>query len=139
MSAVWTTMDGRQIEIRWMQSQHLVHSLNMIMRKNRLTKRHLLTRNDQLLNVFVTEVRERGLWQWAEAPIEQLYVPTLRETPAQLCMLRAILDVKPKNWEDIIGLFKQNPEQYIAHVLSCADPKWVPVVAKFTEYRLEGR
>lgn len=34
----WSTADGRQLDIRWMQTQHLINSANMVMRKSSVSQ-----------------------------------------------------------------------------------------------------
>lgn len=137
---VWKTREGRIIPVRWMASAHLIHAFNMAMRNNGMSSRDIPRvisnpKNDVFRAIW-KEVNDRGLVSWHSSGT-QLKATTLREKPAELCMLRAILDTKPENCEEIVEHFKQSPHTYIKHVLNCADPKWTPVVAKFTEYRLE--
>lgn len=141
----WTTQDGRVLDIRWMDSIHLVHSFNMIARKTNLRVDAAMSVRGAITAELITMIairdeikaRQLMLFTAAKQPA-QIVVPNAREDFKTLCMLRAILDVRPKlkNLEEIVEHFKDAPGRYIEHVVSCADPKWVPVVAKFAEYRL---
>jgi hypothetical protein len=151
MSAVWTTNDGRHIEVRWMQSQHLVHSFNMLLRKHSLHRATVelrlraVNRARDIVTHMVQELRDRGLYIWKTQT--ELSIPDVRETPAQLCILRALIDAN-KSWPGILdfhgaksciwyqfdsALDQLQREAATGHKDACA------ILAKFTEYRLEGR
>lgn len=133
----WTTMDGRVLEIRWMHSQHLVNTVNFVLQRNNLSRAQLEApaMTVPALIALRDEVKARQLYCWAPGnQLVKLDVP--KEDFKTLCMLRAIIDTQPKGVHDIIELFHRNPVSYSEHVLTCADPKWIPVVTKFAEYRL---
>lgn len=137
--STWTTQDGRVLQIAWMDSSHLVNSFNMVVRKNNLNPaqaaRAGFDGRNQPFAALRDEIKSRQLYIWR--PDGQLVAQGVpREDFKTLCMLRAILDAKPANVEEIVELFHRNPTSYSEHVLTCADPKWTPVVTKFVEYRL---
>lgn len=138
--AIWTTKDGQRIPVLWMASGHLVNSFNMLLKKNNIAPaqvdRIAQSPKNEIFRVMRDDIRARGLYNWAPGDVLHKFDGT-RETPPQLCMLRAIIDTKPKNWEEIVDRLYQDRDRYIEHVLSCADPKWTPVVTKFVEYRLD--
>lgn len=137
---LWITQDGRKIPVLWMTSKHLVYAFNMMLRKygiERSTVRSHVRGNGHVFDAMHDELQARGLMKW-NGSNDQLCTSSVRETPAQLCMLRALIDVKPKNCEEIIGHFYNAPDRMVEHINSHADPKWMPVRAKFAEYRLAG-
>lgn len=141
---VWVTNDGRHMVIKWMTSRHLVNSFNMMMRKwNMLADTvtvmaRQVSGGAQILCFMRDEIQSRQLYHWSDSkqPAQLIAADVPREDHKTLCMLRAILDTRPKGLEDIIELFHRNPASYTEHVLNCADPKWHWVKIKFTQYRL---
>lgn len=136
--AVWTTQDGRKIPIRWMESRHLVHSFNLLARRNNFGKSDvkLTMQRDKsgVVRAMVDELRARMLYNWR--PDQQLDTSKLpaRETPKQLCMLRALIDCG--YGVEMLQLFREHPDASIEHWTSTADPKWDRVKVKFVEYRM---
>ncbi len=64
-------------------------------------------------------------------------VPKLRETPEQLCWVRAIIDsVGPSRDHFKLSLFYRNPERWIADVMNSTDPTNLKIVAFALKYRL---
>lgn len=138
----WTTMDGRTIPVRWMDSAHLVNSFNMLCRKNSMSRsdvgRRMAQPGNEVLKAMVNELRARMLYNWRpDLQLDKSNVP--RETFTQLCMLRALIDCHYGPNE--IELFRDYPDSSIEHWTSTADPKWDRLKPKFFEYRLshEGR
>lgn len=135
--STWTTQDGRTIEIKWMQSSHLVHSFNMILRKNRFKREHM----DQFLKhatlgPMIDELKCRYLYSWR--PDDQLVPTKVRETPVQLCMLRALLDVWPMSDVGPIKAFHKDPQGAIEQMLANPE-KNARLLARFTLYRLDQK
>lgn len=134
---VWTTQDGRKIPVKWMDSAHLVNSFNMLCRKNSLSRNQvnlmMQQAGNEVFKAMVNELRGRMLYNWRpDGQLDTSKVP--RETPAQLCMLRALLDCHYGPNE--ILLFRDHPDSSIQHWTSTADPKWDRLKPKFVEHRL---
>ena len=135
--STWTTQDGRTVEIKWMQSSHLVHSFNMILRKNGLNRDHVKKyEHHAVLGPMISELKRRRLYTWQ--PDDQLKPIKMRETPAQLCMLRALLDVLPAPDVKPIEAFYKDPQGAIEQML--ANPHQnARLLARFTSYRLDPK
>lgn len=135
---MWKTQDGQTIPIRWMTSPHLVHSFNLLLRRNQLSRSTIhsakVTDKSGVLTAMIDELRARMLYSWR--PDNQLDTSKLpaRETPKQLCMLRALIDCH--YGPEMLELFRQQPDVSIEHWTSTADPKWQAARIKFVEYRL---
>lgn len=138
---VWRTQQGEVIEVQWMTSLHLVHSFNMVMRNNRFdanaARRRLAMVNDAFSTMY-REIDRRGLLHWAasgNSNFDQLRTDGIkRETPAQLAMLRAVLDTEPKASMSVT--FQEDPQAYVEHIL--ANPGgYQKEIVLFTQYRLE--
>lgn len=138
----WTTQAGEKIEVAWMTTPHLIHSFNMVMRKNNFSPDGVAVRiRKNLGDVFQamhTELRRRQRlrWQAPGTPAQnQLQLDgARRETPQQLAMLRAILDTAPLT-DSISVEFMANPDKVIERIMTVpyADRD---IAAKFIEYRL---
>lgn len=105
MSApLWTDRQGRKHEIKWMDSLHLVHSANMMLRQNKtwLTNAGL---------PMLEELCSRGLYFYQHAPPHQLVIPPYRESTIEMCMLRAILDTLGSG--GLLKKFREGPAQFI--------------------------
>ena len=112
MNKVWKTQDGRFIEYRWMQSQHLVHAINLVLRQVGIDSEEWYKfRTHRQIGLGIQEIEARGLNVWANK--EQLSVPLTRETPVQLCMLRALLDGRPRASVATMRMFYTNPDEFI--------------------------
>ena len=133
--ATWTTQDGRTIEIAWMASAHLVATLNMLMRNNRLM-RSTLKMAPHTVRALYAEVQRRGLDHIVPhiALYDQFGVCKLRETPTQLCMLRAMLDTDQVG-EKTLAEFQNDPQRVVEFFTSNA-AIYGRLMAKFVEYRL---
>lgn len=137
---MWRTQAGETIEVKWMASIHLVHSFNMVMRNNKFSAndaRHRLAR-DNLLTAMYREIDRRGLMHWApssNSSFDQLLTDGIkRETPAQLAMLRAMLDTEPT--ASMSAKFQEDPQAYLEYIL--ANPgDYQKEIVLFTQYRLE--
>jgi hypothetical protein len=83
----WQTKDGRKLEVAWMDSAHLVNTLNMLFRTGNNPQAVMKT-------AVYKEVARRGLMKIENigmtTPI--LVQPAHRETPIEMCMVRALLD-----------------------------------------------
>lgn len=135
---MWTTQDGQTIPIRWMTSPHLVHSFNLVARRNQITHSNakLIAMKDKagVLKAMIDELRSRMLYNWRpDGQLDTSKLPA-RETPKQLCMLRALIDCH--YGVEMLELFRQHPDVSIEHWTSSADPKWRAATVKFVEYRL---
>lgn len=144
MNVFWTTIDGRKIEIRWMQTKHLVNAFNKIIRDNGFDRRkvelRVSTRSTRkvppdTLDAMYAELRVRGVYNWIHG-LSQLHVPSIREKPVELCMLRALLDNDVD--ENFVDKFMGDPEGMTATILRDG-LRYPNVIAKFAEYRMEGR
>lgn len=136
--AIWKTRDGQSIPVKWMISAHLVHSFNLVVRRNQLDARGIQSamKRDKtgVLTAMVDELRARQLYNWRpDIQINTSELPA-RETPKQMCMLRALIDCGYGPNE--IELFRTCPDVSIEHWTSTADPKWDRLKPKFFEYRL---
>jgi len=151
MSTTWTTQDGRVLEIKWMDSIHLVHSVNMLMRKNSLNHLDLvksLIMADKSFGPMLQELKDRKLYAYDKlATPAQFTVPTHRESPIEMCMLRALIDTgiddRIVRADPTFGwkVFRNNPEAHRNLVAGAASVSPACVVAelwvKFVEYRFE--
>jgi hypothetical protein len=145
MNKTWTTAEGKTVEYAWMTSVHLVHTYNVLANRNDLTREQwpTLALNEQV-GMMIQELKARGLVQWVNngsGPLERLdrlAVPEHRETPLQMCMLRALLDVKPRSAPDIVRLFRQDMDKYIAVVERCVnkDERDRDIWTLFISYRV---
>ena len=138
--AVWTTMQGDKIPIKWMDSIHLIHSFNMVCRKNSITALNWQKwGDDKVMVAFVAELDSRGLLKWAShsSTFSQLdTVQVIRETPVELCMLRALIDTGSPS---LVKSFRRDRQRFIDQVIFDAqfgEPDAVRLNAKFVEYRL---
>ncbi len=141
----WRTAAGENIQIRWMQSTHLVHTMNKVIRDNDISRHYLnlLTRGSPRVKANIVlqlhdELKQRGLAVFESGPAQPQYkVPNVRETPTQLCILRAILDAEhaPKI---PVSAFYENPQKVVDTILENGT-LYPDLVAKFAEYRLEFR
>lgn len=157
MSATWTTNDGKVLDVKWMDSQHLINSINLIVRKNKLDRKKVdeLVANTTPPNkgfaAMVNEAKARHLWLWAwdsNKAIDQLQRPRHREDHNTMCLLRAMLDTgvtwpQVVNGQMAIGFLQQSPEvTFMGIDQALADPAEKDnaalhtLVAKYTEYRL---
>jgi hypothetical protein len=128
--STWKTLDGRVLVIKWMDSVHLVNSTNMQISK--LTgfmyqRMAVLTAKSTLY----PELKARRLWEEDKARSLKLVVPTHRETPVEMCVLRAILDTEPalmQHWVD--------DREEITKLILGGGRRYQKIYLKFTEYRL---
>jgi hypothetical protein len=116
--ATWMTNNGQQLEIIWMDSMHLYHSWMMTARNGR----HNYALRDEL--------EARGL--------DPDKVPGLRETPEQLCWVRAILDCDRSYTMKKLALrdFYANPTGWHSKQLSNYGLAAEPIIALAVKYRL---
>lgn len=132
----WMTQDGRRLDIRWMQSQHLAHSVNMVMRKSNIQFRSLTAMRKVKPNPFVIMLRElddRKILSESVRAINQVHIYPLRETLLELCMLRAIIDTR-RDPTPMLENFRAFPAEFIQSAISQQYDE--ALVVKFTEYRL---
>ena len=134
MNKVWKTQDGRFIEYRWMQSQHLVHAINLVLRQVGIDSEEWYKfRTHRQIGLGIQEIEARGLDVWANK--EQLSVPLTRETPVQLCMLRALLDGRPRASVATMRMFYTNPDEFIDAIQRhCTEHE--ELWARFIAYRV---
>jgi hypothetical protein len=142
-SYIWATQDGRSLDIRWMDSKHLVRSFNMLIRRNNMSVRAAERQDTMFFAAMRSELKSRGLWKWEGNQI--VIDPVSRETFKIMCMLRAMLDtniVWPPGREMIAVVTKLRieGEAFINKVMQAMHhdphPDWYRLVTKFTEYRL---
>lgn len=131
----WRTNDGRVLDIRWMDSTHLVNSFNMLCRKHSLTLVNFEQRapvsRDNILGNMADELRARGYFEWTPQ-FNQIAVPKTRESKQVLCMFRALVDhAMPETGRQMLGHFGS-----VNEFLERFDVPGV-VVASFAAYRLE--
>ena len=112
--AIWTTNDGQKLDVRWMDSVHLAHSFNLVLRRVGLTRGKTST--------VYPEIMHRRMLpdNYDSAPVA---IPTERETPDEMCMLNAVLNIHPSSFLS----WKQDKK---AFAINC--PKALPKV--WTEY-----
>lgn len=135
-AATWTTQDGREIEIQWMQTSHLVHSFNMILRNNGLSRETVtryVGRTHPVIASMVREIRTRGCYSWR--PDDTLVTVNVRETPVQLCMLRAIIDSGDDPRIPVTD-YLRNMDWYV-NTITKRPNEYPRIITKFAEYRLE--
>ena len=134
MNKVWKTQDGRFIEYKWMQSQHLVHAINLVLRQSNIDSEEWYRfRAHRQIGLGIQEIEARGLDVWANK--EQLSVPLTRETPVQLCMLRALLDGRPRASVATMHMFYANPDEFIDAIQRhCTEHE--ELWARFIAYRV---
>lgn len=83
----WRTRNGETLEIKWMNSTHLVNSLNLLVRINE---------NQKAIKDLRDECRRRGL---AKSPVSyvetlpQYEVPKQRESDIGIIWLNSMLDI----------------------------------------------
>jgi hypothetical protein len=161
--ATWTTNDGRALVIKWMDSQHIANSINMVIRKNKLRKVDASIMlelanadRDKAGNwAFASmgqELRDRGLFKWGTAADmdglpPQLERPDMRESFEQLCLIRALIDTG-KSWpgttsfHDAMSCIRYQFESAIVDLKNCVRRQWVgsadasAILIKYVEYRL---
>lgn len=80
----WKTIQGEVKEIAWMDSIHVAHSANLIIRRVTDTG---LPRGRHWTQPIVEEAKLRGIWFNKET--ERFDIPHKRETVAELCALNA--------------------------------------------------
>lgn len=130
----WKTKEGEKLEIAWMQSVHIVHSFNMMLKKQQWSRQQAeqrvrLNMQDAFENMY-EELRRRRFLRWSGDFIVAVAVP--RETPKELAMLRAILDTAPQSTA-ISQSFRKDTQAFIDKIM--AQPG-SPEAVKFVEYRL---
>lgn len=135
--SIWTTQDGRKIPVSWMQSQHLCHAFKLAIRNNGLSRagvmRHMLSADKpDVLDYLTEELQVRGLLMWTDN--SQISISTIRETPAQLCMLRAIIDSGGVH-ALLVGAFMKDRQTMLEWILD-KPAEHEDIIARFTEYRL---
>jgi hypothetical protein len=162
--ATWTTADGRALVIKWMDSQHIANSINMVIRKNNLKKVDAsimleLSGVDphkaghRAFAFMGQELRDRGLFRWgSELPTmaPQLERPDMRESFEQLCLIRALIDTG-KSWPgttsfyDAMSCIRYQFESAIVNLENCVRRQGFgyaianEILAKYIEYRLAPR
>lgn len=137
----WQTQDGRTLDIRWMDSLHLVHSFNMLCRKHSLSRESVMklagSTNNRMITNMVQELKSRRLMVWDDLHESQLEKTGVqRESFVTLCMLRALLDT---GLSGEVKNLRRHPEHYIGQIherVKAGEPTWAKVITKFTEYRL---
>lgn len=162
--ATWTTQDGRVLVVKWMDSPHLVNSINLMIRQNRLRKvdasiRLELSSADRTKPgnwAFASmgqELRDRGLFRWANEGslvFPQLERPHVRESFEQLCLIRAVIDTG-KSWPgttsyyDAMSCILYQFESAIIDLENYIRRQWSgyadaeAILTKYMEYRLAPR
>jgi hypothetical protein len=88
-SAIWTTKDNQRLEVFWMDSVHLAHSLNLLIRRSGVSLTEALHRSS-----VGRELNERDLTSELQRTFaidfEQFQPPKQRETIEQLCLYNAL-------------------------------------------------
>ena len=134
---MWKTQDGRTLDIRWMDSVHLVHSFNMLCRKHNLSSTNAegAGMSGSFIYNMINELKARGYFEWGGAQTPkygQLVIPKYREKKAVLCMFRALRDHNiPTEATRVI-----QGETPVDLILGGNGP-WEKVIASFVAYRLE--
>lgn len=132
--ATWKTNDGRTLPIEWMQTQHLCHAFNMLCRKHNLDRnaceiRFKVRPTADALQFIHDELVKRGALEWnGDSQLSVIKVSSRRETPAELCLMRTLLDLGEKML--YFGVLPATVET----VLALSSDK---VRAKYAEYRLD--
>lgn len=139
----WETQDGRILDIRWMDSKHLVHSFNLACRRNLMSRQRIDNMGEAMpwFTNMREELKARFLYIWR--PDDQIHIDGLpRETLVAMCMLRAILDTKADapgilDRHEVFKWLRQEPEViFHAYEIEKHKPKFTPLFTKFAEYRL---
>jgi len=166
--ATWATNDGRVLVVKWMDSQHLANSINLVIRNNKLKKIDAsimleLTGADPnkagnwSFASMGQELRDRGLFQWRPVAsvdslqeVCQLMPPDTRESFEQLCLIRAMIDTG-KSWPgtasyyDAMSCIRYQFESAVAQLELCVRKQGFgyatanEILAKYMEYRLAPR
>lgn len=129
---IWTTNDGQKLEIKWMTSPHLAHAVNLMVRKNQMSRQDVtgyIAKHSIPFTTMCKELQARGLFSWTDGS-SQIVVPPHRETVSEMCMLRALIDCRAGT-ERIVA-FAQNTGPFMEQIRALPDA----VIHKFTEYRL---
>jgi len=133
----WKTNDGRVLDIRWMDSVHLVNSFNMLCRKHGLSKdiTYAAVMEGTTLPNMTNELKARGFYNWGiNGQANQLIIPRHREKVQALCMFRAMMD---HGMTDAAELFLYG-DVPLEHYLSESDRlDMKEVIASYAAYRLE--
>lgn len=111
----WTTKEGVRLQVIWMDSVHLAHSVNMLLKRAAM--------NAVAGSGVYKEAIARGMiGKYHDGT--PLDIPKRREMPDEMCMLNAILGVRP----DCLGVWKANPHWFAARC-PVADPElWAEFV-----------
>lgn len=141
MTHIWTTQDGVPIEVQWMTTPHLIHSFNMLLRKNNFnrvtTEQRIARTTNDVFGAMYAEIdkRQRLKWNMLVEGANKIDVDGVkRETPVQMAMLRAVLDTG-KQFDKLSMNFHNHPQSAVDQIM--ADPvKFEKEIVKFTEYRL---
>lgn len=119
--ATWTTLQGERLVVAWMDSVHLVHCVNLLLRRNPQSPHF------RVMETGVgKEAERRGLWRNYDHHKRQLPAPTRRETKVEMCVYRACYDLKKLEWWI---RYQREPE--------CVKDMPPKLVAQITKYRLE--
>lgn len=96
MSKTWTTQDGRVLDPKWMDSQHLINAINLIIRNQMAheSKAGIVRRFEAIKHAVWMEAKARELINWVPQGMPhdpyQLCRPNRpRESTADLCAMHA--------------------------------------------------
>lgn len=140
MSGTWRTKQGEMLEIKWMDSVHLAHSLNLVL-NTLINGTALLARSpaekykwavDRSELYAELNSRKLATFRLDEGKFEP---PATRETPLQMCMLRAILETDNGHALNVWN----NDREYTFDLIAGPNRTgyWEPVYFKFAQYRLQ--
>lgn len=155
----WKTNDGRVLDIRWMDTQHLTNCVNLVMRNSSISRARVEQGwprpHNQATAVFMNMVKElqaRSPLEWTtkddgRVVLDQIVPTTLmREDLKTMCLMRAMLDTNI-HWPQVVSrhdamrTLRMAPESVFLsieqHRASNPHPDLFKLLAKFTEYRLE--
>lgn len=115
----WTTKDNVRLEVIWMDSVHLAHSVNMLLNRAPIAQ-------VAASGVYKEAVARGMIGKYHDGT--PLVTPKRRETPDEMCMLNAILEVRP----DCLGIWKANPHWFAARCPATDPELW----AEFAKLKL---
>jgi len=137
----WTTREGKVIDVKHMDSVHLVHSLNMVIRAiSGVTSMNHRLRKIRKSNQkhLLVECERRGLLVHLRDFDTQFEIPRRRESTNQLTYMAAILN-DPKSKEAYWKIFNSDIDAAIGHIEFLAqqgDELASAVIARATAFRL---
>lgn len=130
----WKTRDGQILEIHWMETEHLAHCFNMVIRAM-FGERDERLKAMKKTNGLYAELEYRRAFTWSDVR-PTIQIPNIRETITQLCYLNAIRNTphagvyRSSYIQDMNAAIERLPR------LAAVDPAAAEIIRRATEYRL---